>query len=77
MIQVRDVPDNLHKELARRAKARGQSLTDYVQAVLEREVARDDRRLFLDRVLRREPVDLGGLTAADLVHEARREAGRE
>ena len=40
MIQVRNVPAALHRELARRAKARGETLTQYVQGVLEREVAR-------------------------------------
>ena len=37
MIQVRNVPDALHGELMRRARARGQTLTDYIQQILERE----------------------------------------
>ena len=37
MIQVRNVPDELHQELVRRARARGQTLTDYIQALLERD----------------------------------------
>ena len=77
MIQVRNVPERLHRELKRRAKLRGQTLTDYVQAILEREVAKPDRRDVLARILRSEPIDLGGMTGADLIHEARREAGRE
>ena len=40
MIQVRNVPDRLHSELMRRAKARGQTLTDYIEELLEREVSR-------------------------------------
>jgi hypothetical protein len=40
MIQVRNVPAALHRELARRAKVRGETLTQYIQGVLEREVAR-------------------------------------
>lgn len=76
MIQVRNVPDELHQELKRRAKRRGVTLTDYIQGILEREVARSDRHEWVARVLTREPVDLGDLTAADLVHEARREAWR-
>jgi hypothetical protein len=40
MIQVRNVPGWLHKELVRRAKSRNQTLTQYVQDVLEREVSR-------------------------------------
>jgi hypothetical protein len=40
MIQVRNVPDRLRRELVRRARDRGLTLTDYVQNLLEREVAR-------------------------------------
>ncbi len=77
MIQVRNVSDDLHQALKRRAKLRGKTLTDYIQEILEREVSRDDRRAVIDRILSREPIDLGDVTAAQLVHEARREAGRE
>ena len=34
MIQVRNVPDELHRELKRRAELRGQTLTDYVDSLL-------------------------------------------
>ena len=77
MIQVRNVSDDLHRALKRRAKYRGKTLTDYIKEILEREVSRDDRRAVIDRILSREPIDLGDLTAADLVHMARRDAGRE
>jgi plasmid stability protein len=77
MIQVRNVPERLHRELKRRAKLHGQTLTDYIQGILEREVAKPDRRDVLARILKSPPVDLKGMTGADLVHEARREAGRE
>lgn len=40
MIQVRNVPPALHRELKRRARLAGKSLTAYIQEVLEREVAR-------------------------------------
>jgi hypothetical protein len=40
MIQVRDVPDRLHRELVRRARLRQEPLTRYIQSVLEREVSR-------------------------------------
>lgn len=39
MIQVRSVPRELHEELEARAAKRGLTLTDYVQRVLEPEVA--------------------------------------
>lgn len=66
MIQVRNVPDALHRELVRRAEARGQTLTAYVQEILEREVSRPPARELFDRVADREPVDLG-TTAAELI----------
>jgi plasmid stability protein len=70
MIQVRNVPDRLHRELVKRSKARGQTLTDYIQQVLEREVAQPPREEVFDRIGRRTPMDLG-VTAADLIREER------
>ena len=70
MIQVRNVPDGLHKELVQRARARSQTLTDYIQEILEREVARPDPREVFRRILEREPVDLG-VPAAELIREER------
>src|SRR5437762_11806157 len=40
MIQVRSVPDRLHRELVRRARKRGRTVTSYIQEILEREVSR-------------------------------------
>ena len=58
MIQVRNVPDSLHRELVRRARARGQALTAYIQEVLEREVAHADRRDVVRRLRELPPVPL-------------------
>jgi antitoxin FitA len=76
MIQIRDAPIRLHKELMRRAKARGMTLTDYIQEILEREVSRPTREETLERLRRLEPVDLG-MSSAEFIREGRREAGRE
>lgn len=70
MIQVRNVPDALHRELVRRARARGQTLTDFVQDVLEREIARPPADEVFERVAGREPVELG-VPAAELLAEER------
>jgi len=75
MIQVRNVPDSLHEELVRRAKRSGRTLTDYLQDVLEREVARPPAEEVFERLRGREPVDLGR-PAAELIREGRAEAGR-
>jgi plasmid stability protein len=69
-LQVRDIPDPLHRELKRRAKARGETLTDYVQSILEREVARPPAEEVFRRIALRPPVDLGK-SAADLIREER------
>jgi plasmid stability protein len=71
-LQVRDIPDPLHRELKRRARNRGESLTDYVQGILEREVARPPAEEVFRRIESRRPVDLGK-TAAELIHEERAE----
>jgi len=55
MIQVRDVRPELHSELVRRAKLRGMTLTDYVESILEREIALPDADEWLSRVRSREP----------------------
>lgn len=72
MIQVRSVSDKLHRELVRRARKRGQTLTDYVQHILEREVARPLAEEVFERIARHAPVYLGR-PAAELIHEARAE----
>ena len=70
MIQVRNVPERLHRELARRAKARGQSLTDYIQQLLEREVSRPPADEVFDRIESRSKVKLRR-PVASLLHEER------
>ncbi len=70
MIQVRNVPERLHRELTRRARARGQTLTDYLREILEREVERPPAIEVFDRVARRTAVRLGR-PAAEVVREER------
>lgn len=70
MIQVRSVPDRLHRELRRRAEARGQTLTDYIQEVLEREVARPPAEEVFERISSRRAIALR-MPAAELIEEER------
>lgn len=72
-LQVRDVPDPLHRELKRRAEASGRTLTDYVQEILERAVARPPAEEVFARIRASEPVDLG-CDASDLIRKERGEA---
>lgn len=76
MIQVRNVPDKLHRELMRRAKARGQTLTDYIQSVLEREVSTPPREEVFARIHARPKIKLSR-PSAEIIREAREERERE
>jgi len=63
MLQVRNVPDRLHRELKRRAARQGKTLSRYVLEELEliaEELPLDD---WLDEVRRRPPVELRTSTA--------------
>ncbi|MBI2323911.1 MAG: hypothetical protein HYU87_02960 [Chloroflexi bacterium] len=75
MVQIRNVPDRLHRELARRAKARGMPLTRYLEEILEREVARPPRAEVFARVRAAGSVDLG-IRAAEIVRGERDARGR-
>lgn len=74
MIQIRNVSDSLHAELVRRARLQGQTLTAYLEDVLEREAARPPVDEVLARIEARRPrLPQGGPSGAQLVREARRE----
>ena len=70
MVQVRNVPERLHRELVRRAKARGLTLTEFIERLLEREVAKPPADELFERIETRAPVKLGG-AAAELIREER------
>ncbi len=70
MLQVRNVPDRLHAELVRRARARGETLTQYLEGVLEREVQRPLAEEILQRVSARSSVELTR-PVAELIREDR------
>ena len=71
MIQVRNVPERLHRELTRRASKRGLTLTDFIEEILEREVARPSREEVFERIRGRRPVSLP-MSAAEMIREERR-----
>jgi len=70
-LQIKNVPEDLHAELRRRAEARGMTLRDYVLEVLVREAGRPDMEQWLADVLARPRVTLGE-SVVDIVHEERR-----
>jgi plasmid stability protein len=56
MIQIRNVPDGVHRALKARAALAGMTLSDYLLAELERGLERPTREELLARVRGREPV---------------------
>jgi post-segregation antitoxin (ccd killing protein) len=76
MIQVRNVSARVHKELMRRAKKRGLTLTRYIEEILESEVSTLTMDEWLDRVQSRKRVKLRE-SASDSVRKAREERDAE
>jgi len=73
MIQVRNVPDALHRKLKGRAAVAGQSLSDYLLAELARIAARPTREEMLVRIHSRTRVRLK-TSAATIIREERESA---
>lgn len=71
MVQIRNVPDALHRKLKVRAADAGQTLSDYLLAELERVAARPTRNEMLSRLHSRRRVTLK--TAASTVIREERE----
>lgn len=70
MIQIRNVPDALHRKLKARAAFAGQSLSDYLLTEMGRIAARPTREEMLARIHSRRPVRLTTPVAA-LIREER------
>ena len=70
MIQIRNVPDALHRTLKVRAALDGMSLSDYLLAELREIAERPTLRELKQRIERRPPVDLR-LSAAAIVRAER------
>ena len=70
MVQIRNVPDALHRKLKVRAMDSGRTLSDYLLAELERLAARPTREEMLARLHRRRRVTLK-TPAAVVIREER------
>jgi plasmid stability protein len=70
MIQVRNVPDALHRGLKARAAMAGMSLSDYLLRELREIAERPTLSEFRERLHKRSPLSLT-LDTAGLVHEER------
>jgi plasmid stability protein len=55
MVQIRNVPDDLHRELKARAALAGMSVSDYLLQELRRSLERPTRKELLRRLAKRPP----------------------
>jgi plasmid stability protein len=58
MIQIRNVPDDLHRTLKVRAAEAGMTLSDYLLSEIERVAERPTLAEMMERLRSREPVEL-------------------
>jgi plasmid stability protein len=70
-VLIRDVPDDVHGELLRRAEAAGQSLQQYLRSELQRLVSRPTMAEILDRLDREASATIGFDEALAARDEAR------
>lgn len=70
MIQIRNVPADVHRRLKARAALEGVSLSELALAELRRSLDRPTRRELLDLVASREPVH-SGPSSSELIDSAR------
>ena len=72
-IQVKDVPEELHEALRRRAIEEGMTMADYVLDLIRRDLGLPSRRAWLERLAASEPVDLAPGAVVAALHHARAE----
>jgi len=70
-VLVRDIPDDVHAALQRRAEQRGQSLQQYLAGELKRLAARPSLGEVLDRIDRRRGGRVGFAQATEDIGEER------
>lgn len=69
-VQIRNVPEDLHRQLKARAAQEGTTVSDMLLREIERLVERPAKREVLQRIASREPVRLSE-SAADVVRAER------
>ena len=73
-VQIRDVPDDVHKALVRRAEQAGQSLQQFLTAQLRAIAATPTTQDILDRIEHRPKGSLSAATTIEMLDSER--AGR-
>ena len=70
MVQIRDVPDDVHSTLKARAAREGMSLSDLIKRELERTAERPSMQEWLERTQRVKPIS-SKRSAAQVIRELR------
>ncbi len=70
MLQIRNMPDELHRRLKARAALAGVSMSDFVLGEIRHSLSRPTRAEVLARIAGLPPIDLDP-PAADIVREER------
>lgn len=68
MLQIKDVPDDVHRVLKARAALAGVSLTEYVRRTLELTARRPSREELVAELSEIEPIDTGESASEGLGH---------
>lgn len=68
MLQIKDVPEDVHRVLKARAALAGVSLTEYARNTLEQAARRPSRQELLAELSQIEPVDVGESAERALMH---------
>ena len=70
-IQIRNVPEDVHRTLKARAAKAGMSLSEYLLRGLEEDASRPTLREMTERLRSRPMVDLGEISTAEIIREER------
>ncbi len=68
LLQIKEIPDDVHRILKARAALAGVSLTEYARTTLEQAARRQSRAELIAELGSIEPVDLGESAAEALGH---------
>ncbi len=76
MVQIRNVPDKLHRTLKARAAQAGMSLSEYLLRELKKVGDKPSVEELLERIRSRPPIE-PGVSSAEIIREGREERMRQ
>ncbi len=66
MVQIKGVPEEVHRSLKARASLRGQTLSDYLRGEMQRLAARPSPEELITMLERTAPAELGESSASEV-----------